>query len=227
MRSDLLHCLHKRATAARRLAGFGLAILGMIVCLPGQALVAQEAEPAPKGEQEYAGQFITISAPITDRLDLFIRRQAEQAVTVAKREGKWPVLVFEIEPGKRGYGRTLDLAKFISGPKLAGATTVAYINQRVTGHGVLLALACEEIVMAEDAQLGDASELEAQLTDDVRSGYVEVFSRRRSVPSEAVALGLLDPELEVVMIDTGVGREFYTADQAPADAANREVLFKA
>ena len=135
MRSDLLHCLHKRATAARRLAGFGLAILGMIVCLPGQALVAQEAEPAPKGEQEYAGQFITISAPITDRLDLFIRRQAEQAVTVDKREGKWPVLVFEIEPGKRGYGRTLDLAKFISGPKLAGATTVAYINQRVTGHG--------------------------------------------------------------------------------------------
>ena len=39
---------------------------------------------------------------------------------------------------------------------MAGVKTVAYIPQTIKGHGVLVALACEEIVMNPEAELGEA-----------------------------------------------------------------------
>ena len=80
---------------------------------------------------------------------------------------------------------------------LDGATTVAYIPESISGHSVLVALACDEIVMAPDAEIGDAGAGKDSVGADQRGVYVEVAGKRRTVP-EAIALGMLDPALEVV-----------------------------
>ena len=76
---------------------------------------------------------------------------------------------------------------------------MAYIPRTIKGHGVLVALACEEIVMDPDAEIGEAG------IDQDKSGvgagtvsfYREIAKAKLTVP-EAIALGMLDRRLEVL-----------------------------
>ena len=59
---------------------------------------------------------------------------------------------------------------------------------------MLVALACEEIVMAPDAEIGDAGidePAQEAIDPTVRSGYSQIADRRRTIPT-AVAIGMLD-----------------------------------
>ena len=56
-----------------------------------------------------------------------------------------------MEAWKGYFGQALDLARYISSRDLSGVETVAFIPRTVKGHAVLVAMACEEIVMAPDA----------------------------------------------------------------------------
>src|SRR4029079_10671177 len=95
-----------------------------------------------------------------------LRDALEGVMQKTTQEGKRPVIVLQIQPGTNQYGPVSDLAKFLPGPPLNGATTVAYIPETIKGHTVLLALACEEIIMHEDAQIGDAGADEQSLAPD-------------------------------------------------------------
>ncbi len=128
----------------------------------------------------------------------------------AKRNDQWPYLIFELQPGSSDFGKAYDLANFIA--SLSGATTVAYIPQTIKGHTVLVALACEQIVMAEDAQIGEAGIDEETITPAKRSVYADIASRHRTVPAD-LALGMLDPELEVWEVETDVSREFVLSSR--------------
>ncbi len=94
---------------------------------------------------------------------------------------------------------------------------MAYIPQLIKGHGVLVALACEEIVMAPDAEIGDAGVDEpAQEAVDatVLSGYRQIADRRRTVPT-AVAIGMLDRQAQVLKVETEASTEFVLARDLP------------
>ncbi len=175
------------------------------------------AEPQPLApptarERDRIGRLIRVPLPITESVDQRVRRSALKVIGDAKRAGKWPVLIFELAPGPGEFGKTLDLANFLSGPQLAGATTVAYLPQTITGHGVLLAIACEEILMAADAEIGDAGHDEPVIGPALRSAYVDVASRRKTVPVDVV-MRMLDRELEVLEVETEVSREFVLASR--------------
>jgi membrane-bound serine protease (ClpP class) len=81
----------------------------------------------------------------------------------------------------------------------------------VQGHAVLVALACDEIVMPPEAVLGPAAEAGAAVDEAMRAAYREIAARRRTVPA-AVAVGMLDPALEVLRVSTDEGEEFVTRD---------------
>lgn len=188
-----------------------LLLAGCFVLLAG-SLPAQEevAKPAPKAEaagMKRGGQIITIEQPIVDRVEKRVARLCNQVIERTSQRGESPVIVFEILPGRTDYGRALEMAKFISGRKLQGVFTVAYIPQKLTGHGVLVALACQEIVMHEKAAIGEAGITEEEITPDIRSGYVEIVRRRKTIP-EAVVLGMLDKDLEVHLVETAVSQEY-------------------
>lgn len=160
--------------------------------------------PSPAPPPRRTGHLVKLLSPFSvDRL----RRQLKPVLDDARQYDLWPVLVFEMQSGPVELGQAIDLARFLSGPDLNGATTVAYLPRGMIGHGLLPAIACDEIVMAPDAQIGDAGKGEEAIGPELVTIYREIADRRKTVPSDLV-LGMLDPAVEVLQIETEVSREF-------------------
>lgn len=187
------------------------------------------------------GRLIRMRMPIDGREYDRTRRYVRRLLDTARREKKRPVLVFEFAvPAEEDaaaaagsqFGSAYEMADFLTGPELSEANTVAFIPGKVEGHAVLVALACNEIIMAPEAELGPASlPPGARIEAPIRSAYREIASRRKTIPV-AVALGLLDPAQEVWSVETEVSREFVTTEELPelekkTTVKEKEVLFPA
>jgi membrane-bound serine protease (ClpP class) len=202
--------------------------------LEGDDANLPEAKKRAAGDgRERVGILVRVSQPLNDRLDNRIRRAVSDAIQKAKGAGQWPVIIFEIHAGQSQFGQAYELARYISGPNLNGATTVAYIPETVTGHAVLVALACDDIIMSEEAQLGNAGESEegGVVRRAHRDAYIEIANSRKTVPAD-VALKMLDPTIELRLVETDVSREFVRADRLPElrkakSIAKEEVLIPA
>ncbi|MBI2826193.1 MAG: hypothetical protein HYX69_16050 [Planctomycetia bacterium] len=208
-----------RACRPSRWRGLELAILASpvlisVLAVPWAAMASgQDAGgKAPGAAEKRVGRLVRITTPISDKVDNRIRRIVDSVITDAKRRGEWPVFIFEIEPGRANFGQASELARFLSSPALNGATTVAWIPKPISGHSVLIAMACDEIIMSPEAEIGKAGEFEAVIEPSFRSAYVEIANRRMSIPAD-VALAMLDPASELVMIETDVSREYVLASR--------------
>ncbi|MBS0209213.1 MAG: hypothetical protein JSS27_09685 [Planctomycetes bacterium] len=177
---------------------------------PAQAQEAPAAKPAE--EMPRVGQLLQVKGAITDKVDQRIRRTVDTAMREAKRQHKWPVFIIELSSGRTDFGQAYDLARYLSSPALSGATTVAYINQPLNGHNVLVAMACDEIVMRPDAEIGDAGKNESAIEPLMRRAYGEIADRRKTIPHD-VAEAMLDPSAELVEIATDVSREYVLASR--------------
>lgn len=206
----------------RRLVGFAVVFSLSAFLSPAQGDEAKKAAPA-KGRPAPArsAHLIRVPLPITGNVDTDVKRAIEGALQSNKGSGERPIIVLELWPAHSKFGEGSDfsraqaLARYLSGRDLSRAKTVAYIPQTVKGHAVLVALACEEIVMAPDAELGAAGvdeRADEGIDPAVRSGYREIAERRRTMPPE-VALGMLDKDLEVLMVETEVSTEFVLRPQ--------------
>ena len=160
---------------------------------------------------------LSLRLPITGTRDELIRgailRQLDRLERRLPERGLL-VLRFDTEAADAGasdFGRALDLARFLTSPRLAGVKTVAWLPDGATGHAVLAALACDEIVMAPEAVFGPAAEAGAAIDESMRAAYREIAARRRTLPP-AVAVGMLDGGVEVLRVSTDAGEEFVTRD---------------
>src|SRR5690606_24342931 len=127
------------------------------LCLATQA-VSQEA-PAPIADEQPAkqpavGSLIRVPLPLTGNVDNRIKAMIQRVQDRAKQHpGERPVLVLEFVPSGSEFGegtdftRALGLARYLSSRQLAGVKTVAYVPRTIRGHAVLVAMACEEIIM--------------------------------------------------------------------------------
>ncbi|MEX0712504.1 MAG: NfeD family protein [Pirellulales bacterium] len=174
-------------------------------------------------KERRAGRLIRVAAPITDKVDYRVKRLVDETIRQAKEKGEWPVLIFEIHPGRSEFGQAVDLARYLSSPALNGATTVAYLPGTVTGHAVLVAMACDEIIMHEEAEIGSAGEAESVIEPSVRSAYVEIANRRKTVPTD-LALKMLDPSKELLVVETDVSREYVLAERLAALRKKKSVV---
>jgi membrane-bound serine protease (ClpP class) len=173
------------------------------------------AEPAADGGPETVA--LPLRLPITGSRDTVVRgailRQLDRLEARLPQRGQL-ILRFDAEADDAAasdFGRALDLARFLTSPRLSGVKTVAWLPAGVQGHAVLVALACDEIVMPPEAVLGPAAEAGAAVDEAMRAAYREIAARRRTVPA-AVAVGMLDPALEVLRVSTDEGEEFVTRD---------------
>jgi len=172
-----------------------------------------EAKPAQAAEEQpRLGRFIRVASPITDKLDNRIRLLVDATLKEAHKLNHWPVFIFEIQPGRTEIGQALDLARYLSSSALDGATTVAFIPESISGHDVLVAMACDEIIMREDAEIGEAGKYEVAIEPWVRDAYVEIANRRKTIPAD-LALGMLDPAVEVLLVETDTSRELVLASR--------------
>ena len=119
------------------------------------------------------------------------------------------------------FTRALSLANYLTGPELSGVKTVAYVPRTIKGHGVLMALACDEIVMNPEAELGEASideDSSRAIEPKIVSAYKDIVARsgRYQKPSRwAWSIG-----------DSEVSRSKRTKGSSSSSAASLERIKK-
>jgi membrane-bound serine protease (ClpP class) len=170
-------------------------------------------------------------------LKQMVARARDRLVAEARvrGDGRRPVLVVRFVPagGADGLGSqfetVLSLARFLESREMSDVKTVAWIPRSIRGHGVLAAIACEEIVMAADAEFGDAAADEPAdqaVSRTVVEAYREIADAKRTVPV-ALAVGMIDPAAEVVQIESAEGVRFLQRDEVAAFRADNEVISEA
>src|SRR5260221_11000624 len=163
-----LSIAHRRAMMGRLTRRLG----GLFFCTAGLFLLAadapladragQPAEPKPAAAPVQMGRLIRVPLPIAGNADTQVKQAIQKALADLPVKGTRPVLVFEFSSAQNqfaqgsDFGRALVLARYLSSREVSSVKTVAYIPKALKGHAVLTAMACEEIIMAPDAQIGDA-----------------------------------------------------------------------
>jgi len=185
---------------------------------PNESAPADQADDSAEHEADSGeadrGMLIRVLLPLTGNSDNLVKSKIRRAMSRLDTEGeKRPILVLELVPGGESefgtgsdFSRAQSLARFLISSEVTKVKTVAYVPQTIKGHGVLLAMACEEIIMHPEAEIGDAGldePAELAIEPAVLSGYSQIARRRRTVPRE-IALGMLDKQLEVLQIKTEV-----------------------
>lgn len=168
------------------------------------------------------GRLVRVRLPLVGNADAHIKSTIQRALTQLKQasrgDGRRPILILEVVPARRqgtfgegtDFERAVSLARFLISEEMAAVKTVAYIPRSIKGHGVLVALACEEIVMNPAAEIGEAGidEDSKRPVEPVKvSMYQQVARDRRTVP-EAIALSMLDPRAELLKVESDKGTEF-------------------
>lgn len=185
----------------------------------GRAEQGARRQPAvPAGNAARRAFLVPISLPITGEEDTRAKRVIDKLLSELPDEGARPVLVLEFRPksGQAGeasqFERSLSLARFLAGPRLSRVKTVAFLPDSVRGHAVLVAMACENLVIAPGAEFGAAGIAEEFIDATLRRGYAEIAGRRRTIP-EPVALGMLDKQLAVYRVDTLDGARYVLGEE--------------
>lgn len=140
------------------------------------------------------GQFITVSSPIDDAVFSRISSTALKLQHQAGQEERPAVLVLQIEPGTSQFHHVQGLAKFLTSNQLSNITTVAWIPATVTGPNVLVALACKQIVMHPDAELGDIGRGKP-LEPDEQQAILAIAQKRHNIKiNSAIVRGMMDQQ---------------------------------
>ena len=196
------------------------------------AKAPNEAPVARPGEDAAQGCLIRVPLPILGNVDQSVKGMVQRAISRFEKGTTRPVIVLEFAPGKSEFGqgtqfsRAFDLAQYLSSKELAGVKTVAYIPRTIKGHAVLVAMACEEIVMSPDAELGEAGIDQPEdepILQTVLSGYRQIAKRRQTIP-ENVSLGMLDKNIEVLKVKTLTSVEFVLRSELDDLKKNTQVL---
>jgi len=179
------------------------------------------AAAEPKAPAAPAARLVVVPLPLTGAGDDQVIRQVEAAVGRIPQQGSTrPLLILEFasSEGTAGEGTefeaALKLARILTSEKLSGVRTVAFLRGSVKGHGVLPVIACDEIIMPSEAELGAAGIDESEIGPVLRASYEEIADRRRTVP-KSLALAMLDRRLKLLKVQTLEGTRVILDSELP------------
>jgi hypothetical protein len=142
----------------------------------------KETEKA-KEQEKTAVVLIQVPLPLKGNVDQLVQEQIARGLLRLPKDAKRPTLILEFRPDPESagegsdFGRAHSLARFLVGESLATVKTVAYLPHSVKGHAVLPVLACEQIVMSKDADLGAAGIDEKLLDETMRGAHRARYAR--------------------------------------------------
>lgn len=189
------------------------------------------ASPPPAEAVLPLAHLIRVPLPITGEVDSRLKAMIEALLPTWQGAVERPILILEFgtreKPAGSGsqFERALSLARYLAGDALRRVRTVAYVSGSVTGHAVLPVLACEEIIVHPEAELGSAGRDEPFIDATVQRGYVEIAERRRTVPVPVV-LAMLRGQEALYKVQTLEGVRYVTETELPGvtkDTAIRAV----
>jgi membrane-bound serine protease (ClpP class) len=198
---------------------------------------APDGDPGKRGVGALVRVNLPLAAGADASLKLSITRARDRLVQAARDsgDGRRPTLVLEIAPHNAsndgGAGSEFEpayaLARLLTSRELADVKTVAWVPRSIRGHGALVAMACEELVMASDAEIGEAGVDEAPEdggpSDTVVAAYREIADSRRIMPT-ALAVSMVDPTAEVVQIESEEGLRFLLRPEVADFRRDHEVI---
>lgn len=123
-------------------------------------------------------------------------------------------LIFEIESPGGNVADADNLAKEIqeaadgqhADSKDRPVLTIAYVPSRANGAAVFIALACHEIVLGPDAELGNCKDLISRDGHDTYRRRLADLGESQGRPAVLIQ-ALLSPNLEVVRVERGAGAD--------------------
>ncbi len=178
----------------------------MVVGSHQSPTVGYQQAPESADDPSVLAKFVTVVSPVDDAAFGRVINTALNLQNQASGEGRKAVLVLEILPGTSQFHQVHGLAKeLLKSSKLSRVKTVAWIPETVTGNNVVLALACDEIVMHPDAELGDIGRGQALDRDEQQQILSLVERRHNPKLSPALVLGMMDPEKRVLKIKLQIG----------------------
>ncbi|GIX05214.1 MAG: hypothetical protein KatS3mg114_1083 [Planctomycetaceae bacterium] len=189
---------NKSSSRSTRRHGFA-AVWGLLWGLiQGACFIWAQEAPVPPVPPAPRGQYLTLTTPINDRTLARLQHVAQKLITQATQEQREAVLILEIPAGTSALHHVQALCRRITSDAWAPLRTVAWVPQTVTGPHVLLALACREVVIHPDAELGAISREQKLEPDDVQ--WMVNLGQRRHNPRLPPALirAMIDPQ-EVLM----------------------------
>jgi len=210
----------RHSSDGRRLVAGGVLLL-VLCALAGPGARADDL-PAE-------GIFITVPNPITSNGISQVKEATARFIDRFKggppRDLK---IVYDFNPDNKpahtpDFGPCHDLAAFLLTQH--NVRTIAFVHADTTRHTVLPVLACRDIVMSSEAHLGAVrteSEQPEPLSGTILEGYREVVKERRC---PAIALKMLDKDMEVVRATRvrGAG-DWYIDKRRAAEEAKEGVI---
>lgn len=133
------------------------------------------------------------------------------------------ILIFDIQVGQSDFGVCYDLANSIS--QIAGSVrrTVAFVSKPLTGNGALIALACDEIVMAGSATIGDVTSA-GPLKARERTFFESIAVEKGH--GKWIAVGLTDRDAQIFEVETVNGKTFKSEAELEEFEKTARVLRK-
>lgn len=191
-------------------------ILGLLTLNGTSSVQADPAQPKPAQKQpqnakktpavnqdEPSSQptlYMTIDSPVGEVTYGRVTNAALSLQNEAAQSNATGYLILKISPGSSPFHQVQGLAKFLASSKLSNLKTIAWIPETVIGNNVVLALACDEIVMHPDAELGDIGYGKA-VDRDEQEFVLSIVEKRHNIKlSRALVLGMMDPQQAVLKI---------------------------
>ena len=160
---------------------------------------------APAAAKSQLATYLSVGSTVSEKVHGKVLSAARKLQQQADQEGRTGILILEIGPGSSRFGSVRDLAKELSSAKFASLRTIAWVpepkdKKRIDGYNVILALACKEIVMHPDAELGDIGR--GKPLDAEEQQFVLSLVEKRLNPKLSTALvsGLMDPQKTILKV---------------------------
>jgi membrane-bound ClpP family serine protease len=174
-----------------------------------------------QGTTSQAVYLIEVPLPITGMVDTQIKRKIELLLSEQVPSEVRPILILEFssqsseESQHSEFERSLSLARFLASDRLDGTRTVAFVIGDLKGHALLPLLACEELIVDPDAEIGEAGVDESFIDRTMKSSYVEIAESRLMIPT-AIAIGMLDQQATVLQVETDDGVRYILQEELEA-----------
>ncbi|MEM9657391.1 MAG: hypothetical protein AAF961_03435, partial [Planctomycetota bacterium] len=197
---------------------------------------SQDKAAAPDDKLRPAS-LVRIRLPITGDADRLLERKLERArdrllaQALQAKDARRPLLVLQIEPSPGApdagdgtqFERASALANYVS--QIRDVKTVAWVPETIRGHGVLVALACEDLVMAPNAEIGEAgADEEGVVPASTIQKYREIAGDLGLNIDNALAVAMVDPSAEVIRVQSEEGVRFLLRDQLPEYRRDHEII---
>jgi membrane-bound serine protease (ClpP class) len=159
---------------------------------PGAAGKAAAGEESPSNLP--LARYLTLTSPVDDVVFGRVQNAALTLQSQARSQHRRAILVLEITPGSSPFHQVYGLATFLTSSDISDIKTVAWLPETVTGNNVILALACNEILMRPDAELGDIGRGKPLDRDEQHDVVRLVEKRHNPRVSPALVMGMMDSD---------------------------------